>query len=150
VKIIAGDMNHGDATRHLDASGAVAHDFWETTYGANNFFLNEHYPTNTGYRDAWFKLCAQDFDVSPTTKYTRAQTQAISTCLAKDHWSINGASKVDPRIDWVLVEGARSLTDARTIAYADAHRAYLTVTGKTSSEATKYSDHRAQMLRVKY
>ena len=49
-----------------------------------------------------------------------------------------------------LVEGAASLSDARTVTFSDAYHAHLAATGKTSAPATHYSDHRAQMLRVKY
>jgi hypothetical protein len=150
VKIIAGDMNHGDATRHLDPAGAVVHDNWETTYATNNDFLNASFPSKNRYRDAWFRDCAAGAAPSPTASYTKAQTVQISTCLAADNWTFNGAGKLDPRIDWVLVEGAYSLTDAKTILYADAHKAFLSLTGKPSSDATQYSDHRAQKLRVKY
>lgn len=150
VKVIAGDMNHGDATRHEGANGALVHDHWETTYSSNNYFQNAQNASNSSYRDAFFRDCAKGFAASSTAAYTPAQTQSISTCLSQEHWSIGTGGKLAPRIDWVLVAGAFSLTDAKTIPYAEANKAYRTVTGNQENPATRYSDHRAQALAIKY
>lgn len=150
VKIIAGDMNHGDATRHLDAAGAVVQDWWETSYAKSNDFLNAEYPSTSKYRDAFFRDCAAGANPSPTTAYSRAQTEAIAKCLVTKDWTFGRAGKLDARIDWLLVAGAGSLSDAKTIPFEDAYHAFLASTGKASAPVNHYSDHRALMLRVKY
>lgn len=135
VKVIAGDMNHGDATRHLDASGKVQHDWWETTYRTHVSALSK-----SRYDDAIFDDCAK----------RSSGTDAISRCLVADHWSMNRAGALDSRIDWVLVSGARKLEDAKTVPWADAHAAWLRFTGAASSNEKQYSDHRGQELRIRY
>ena len=118
VKVIAGDMNHGDATRHLAKDGTVVHDWWETTYRT----------TREKYRDPFYDECAK----------RNAAEAAVSRCLESDDWTMDNAGSLNTRIDWVMVDGAKSLEGARTIAYKDV------------DAAVNYSDHRAEMLRIRY
>jgi len=120
VKILAGDMNHGDATRKLDAKNNLVLDHWETTYVRSNDLLDP----KAAYRDAFYRDCAN----------VKKTANEISTCLVENDWSFNGKGKNDARIDWVLVSGAHALKEARTIPFGAVH----------------YSDHRAQTLRVVY
>lgn len=110
VKVMAGDMNHGDATRHI-AGGNVVHDHWEASYENHNAALSD-----SKYRDPFFDKC-----------------NGSSQCLEAEHWTMNNAGELDSRIDWVLVAGAKDLRDAKTISYAEVnpqirysdHRAHM-------------------------
>lgn len=142
AKIIGGDMNHADAKRHLEG-GTVVHDNWEAGYAQTVSFLAKGHSPNAGFKDAWFKDCANTcgVDASPDTTYSSAQTQCISACIA--------STTSVGRIDWLLAKGARSLRNNVSIPFAEARAAYIRQTGDTNA-VEKYSDHLAQRMTVVY
>jgi endonuclease/exonuclease/phosphatase family metal-dependent hydrolase len=96
AKVIAGDMNHGDATRRVSTDGTVVHEHWEVAYRDRNRALS-----GSRYHDPFFEACNGD-----------------SRCLETDHWTMNNEGEIDARIDWVLVAGART-ENAKTIGFEE-------------------------------
>lgn len=131
MKIIGGDMNHGDASRTGEYPNPVTHNYWESAYTRN---LSNFTGSTYVYRDVLLTQCiANTGAVYPFTG------SPLAGCLENAGTLLR--TDADARIDWLLFNrSSATVVSANTIGWSNNHLV----------SPLDYSDHRAQEALIRY